>query len=633
MNLLAIPSPAARPFLLASLCIALLAGALFLPGLPGDFVFDDIPNLVNNASIHLSQLTPSRLFAVLATPQPSGSMRGLPTITFALDYWRAGGMVDPATFKITNIAIHALTAFALAWLYQCLLLAARAPERQAAWIPPLLALAWAAHPLQVSAVLYAVQRLQTLGTLFLVLALLAYLRARQAQIDGRRARGGFLLMALLWALALNCKEDTVLLPVYALALELTVLRFAAADPHTSLRMRRGWLAASLLGAAIYALWIVPHFWSTAPYPGRDFNSSERLLTQARVLCLYLWEILLPLPGHMPFYYDWVAPSRGLLRPWTTLPAILLVGSLLALAWGLRHRMPMFALGVFLFFSAHFVTSNVIGLELAYEHRNHFALIGAVLAVHDVLAWAGHRLKASPHAQAAVAATLLLGLGGATLSRAHDWRGAVPLARAATQAAPGSPRAWIDLCVGTLKAGGGIEAAHNPLIDEAINACASGADADPNSLNNLAVLLALKSARGDISTKDWQRFQRRLGTAPMTWDNARAPFVLSYYAGLGVAMDKQQIRQSLDLLLQRVGASEERLIQAGYAVLDELKQPEEAMPYFVRAIEATSPDDPLAMDLAAELQANGYDATAARLHVLARERRNLVPESSNPEPQP
>ena len=29
--------------------------------------------------------------------------------------------------------------------------------------------------------------------------------------------------------------------------------------------------------------------------------------------------LLP-PSHMPFFYDWLPSSRGLLQPWTTLPA-------------------------------------------------------------------------------------------------------------------------------------------------------------------------------------------------------------------------------------------------------------------------------------------------------------------------
>lgn len=619
---------ATRRFALICLGVALLASALYLPGLPGAFLFDDIPNIVNNASIQIHSLSLSNLYAVLSAPQPSGSMRGLPTLSFALDYWRAGGVADPATFKTTNLLIHALTAFALAWLFRNLLLAARVPAQRAAWIAPALALAWAAHPIQVSSVLYAVQRLQTLGTLFLVSALLAYLKARQAQIDGRQARGSFLLAALFWALALNCKEDTVLLPAYTLALELTVLRFAAANARTTLYLRRGYLAAALLGVGAYALWVIPHYWSSAPYPGRDFNSAERLLTQARILCRYLWEILLPLPQHMPFHYDWIAPSRGLLQPWTTLPAIALIVALLALAWRLRHRLPLFALGIFLYFSGHFITSNVVGLELAYEHRNHFALIGAVLAAGSLLAEAARRLHLPTRTQAGLCVALLLALCGATALRAHTWRNAVSLAQAATQAAPNSPRAWLDLCVGYLQAGGGVQAPHNPYLNQAIAACEAGANASPETLNSLAVLVALKSLRGDVTPHDWARFQSRLRSARMSWDNARAPFVLSYYAGLGVAMDEARIRQALDLLLQRTEASPKRLIHVGYAVLDELKQPEQALPYFVRAIEATPPEDPLALNLAAELQDNGYVAIAEKIRLLAGE-RNRATRSRQP----
>ncbi len=608
-----------RPFPLASLCIALLAGLLFLPGLPGAFLFDDIPNLVNNASIRLTHPSLGSLYAVLTAPQPSGTLRGLPTLSFALDYWRAGGLADPATFKTTNLLIHALTTFALAWLYRSLLLAARVPPRRAAWIAPALALAWAAHPLQASSVLYAVQRLQTMGTLFLVLALLAYLHARQAQMQGRPGRAGFLLTLLPWALALDCKEDSVLLPVYTLALELTVLRFAAAEARMARWLRRGYRAATLAGLALYALWVVPHYWSAAPYPGRDYNSAERLLTQARVLCRYLWEILLPLPRHMPFYYDWIQPSRGLLQPWTTLPAITLIAGLLALGWRLRQRQPLFALGVFVFFGAHFITSNVIGLELAYEHRNHFALIGAVLAAGSALAWAGQRLKVPPRAQAALGVALLIGLGGATLSRAHDWRGAVPLARAATVAAPNSPRAWIDLCVGTLKAGGGIEAPHNPLLNNAIDACAHGADADPRSLNNLAVLLALKTARGDVDANDWNRFQQRLRSAPMTWDNIRAPLVLAYYAGLGVAIDKQQALDAFATLNRRVDLAPSTLAEIGDAVVKTFHEPDQAFPYFTKAIDGIPADDPAAWELASDLRSAGWPDLAARIEAFAMER--------------
>src|SRR3546814_16581893 len=102
------------------------------------------------------------------------------------------------SFKTTNIVIHALTACALAWFFRSLLLISGVPGERARWCAPVLALAWAAHPLQASSLLYAVQRLKTLGTLFLVLALWAYLKARQAQLDGSPGRTRLLLALTMW---------------------------------------------------------------------------------------------------------------------------------------------------------------------------------------------------------------------------------------------------------------------------------------------------------------------------------------------------------------------------------------------------------------------------------------------------
>src|SRR5690606_15022620 len=143
----------------------------------------------------------------------------------------------------------------------------------------------------------------TLATLFIVLALWAYLHARRAQIEGRPGRTGMILTGLLGAIALSCKEDAVLLPGYLLALELTVLRFRTAEPALARRLQRSYLFAALLGAAVFLFVVVPYFWSWDTYPYRDFSSAERLLTQGRVLCLYLWQMLVPLPAHMPFFYD------------------------------------------------------------------------------------------------------------------------------------------------------------------------------------------------------------------------------------------------------------------------------------------------------------------------------------------
>ncbi|HBN55054.1 MAG TPA: hypothetical protein DD456_13805 [Stenotrophomonas sp.] len=605
--------PAGR-FLLLSLIASLLAVLPFTAGLPGDFVLDDVPNIVNNEVIQLQQLDMDALVKVATAPQISGSLRALPTLTFALDFWRAGSM-DAGAFKVTNIAIHALTTCALAWLFHAILLAAGIHAARARWFSLALALAWAVHPLQVSAVLYVVQRMQTMGTLFLVLALLAYVQARRAQIAGRSGRTGLLLSALLWAVAMGCKEDTVLLPAYALALELTVLRFAAADIGLAMRLRRAYLVATLAGIAVYLLLALPHFWQWEPYWGRNFSSTERLLTQARVLCMYLWQILLPLPAHMPFYYDWLQPSRSLLQPWTTLPSIILVLTLLGAAWRLRSRFPLFSLGVFLFFAAHFITSNVIGLELAFEHRNSFALIGGVLALGSLLAFVAGRLRFGPAARAASCMLLLVAIGGAAAVRSHAWSDGLIFARASTELAPHSARAWFGLCMDQFKKGG--EAVKgNPNLDEAINACEKGTVAAPYALNSAATLIVLKTLRGDVSPHDWRGFQRRMNAVDMNWDNSRAPLILAYYARQDVPLDKKQMLEALATLARRTSLTPFNSASLGYFIMNDLGEPDQAIPYFEVAVSAASAGDPFPAQLMDELRAIDRPDLAEKVRQLA-----------------
>lgn len=599
-----------RQFILLILLAALLAGLPFAAGLPGEFVFDDIPNIVNNESIQLKTLTAEGLANVITTPQVSGNMRVLPTLTFALDYWRGGG-ADPATFKTTNIIIHAVTTFVLAWLFRSILLLAGQPAARVLWLAPGLALAWAWHPILASSVLYAVQRLQTMSTLFLVLALLAYIKARQAQMVGQHARTLLLGSGLLWALALGSKEDSALLPAYALALELTVLRFAAADERIS-RLWRGLYAAGVVaGLALYLSVVLPSHWNWEAYDARDFSTPERLMTQARVLVMYLWQILVPLPSHMPFYYDGIEPSRGMLQPWTTLASTVLLAGLLALGWWQRRTRPLLALGISLFFSAHFITSNVIGLELAFEHRNHFALIGMVLAVGSLLVEAAERLRLPPRAGAAMAVALLAVLGSATAQRAHDWRSNLTLGQVSSAAAPHSARAWILLCSTHFKQGGG-PTPQNTRLDPAIDACSKGAELAPYSLNNGALLIVLKTLRGDITPADWARFQERLQTVQMSWDNERAPMILTYHWAQGVKLDKAQLLDAMDILVKRGNLQASNIAAAGYFIMDNMGEPDRAMPFFIQAIEKSPPADPFPMQISQELQKKGRPDLAERM---------------------
>ncbi|MDH5833043.1 hypothetical protein [Luteimonas kalidii] len=608
------PSSQVR-FLIASLLVAVIVGLLFVPGLPGQFFFDDIPNIVNNTAIRLTRLDAEGVANLLATQQASGLTRTLPALSFALDYWRGGG-ADPMVFRITSIGIHALTTFVLAWFFRSVLLAAGVAEGRVRWLAPALALAWAVHPLQVSSVLYVVQRFQTMGTFFLVLALWAYLDARQRQVRGESGRMGLLLTALLWVLALGCKEDSALLPAYALALELTVLRFAAADPRLVQSLRRSYLLGTVAASAVFLFLVLPHYWQWEAYPGRDFSSIERLLTQPRVLCMYLWQILLPLPRHMPFFYDWVEPSRSLLQPWTTLPAIALVLGLLGLAWMLRKRLPLFALGVFLFFSSHAIASNVVGLELVFEHRNHFGLIGIVLALGSLLERLGPARVARilPGTACAVA---LLAMAGATVARAQSWRSTASIAEAATLAAPASGRAWVELCASHFRAGGGATPA-NTRLDEAIDACTRGAEQAPGSLNSLTLLMVLKSLRGDARSDDWQRLQSRMRTVRMTHDNVRVFTILLAHWRLGVALDREPLIDTLDILLHRATFGPQNLANLGYFVMHDLSAPDRAMPYLLRTIEVAPANDPIGFEIAAALRARGRPDLAGRVEAAAGE---------------
>jgi len=191
----------ARFFLLAAV-LAVLAASMFTQGLGGGFMLDDAHTIVDNTLIHITSLNKESMMYAASSFHAGGGVRPLAMASFALDYWRQGSL-DASAFKATNLFIHALTTFFLALFFRRLLLLAQWTPQRAAMGALLLALVWAIHPLQVSSVLYVVQRLQTMGTLFLVLALLGYLVARQAQIQGNPSRSGWLLAALAWGLALS----------------------------------------------------------------------------------------------------------------------------------------------------------------------------------------------------------------------------------------------------------------------------------------------------------------------------------------------------------------------------------------------------------------------------------------------
>lgn len=599
-------------WLCASACATLACLALS-PGLAGAFIFDDFPNIVTNSALHIRTLNVQSLLYAAYSFEPGGSSRALSMLSFALDFWRAG--LDPHAFKVTNLVIHALTCLVLALFLKRVLRVAGWREQHATVAALLMTAFWALHPLQVSSVLYVVQRMQTLGTLFLLLALLFYMRMRQAQMCAARSRGEALMVLLFAALGFSAKEDAVLLPAYVLALELTVLKFAAADEVFSRRLRWAFALAVGLALLIFVFMALPRYWHWDLYPRRDFSSPDRLLTQGRVLVMYLSQILLPWPDTLRFFYDDIEISRSLWKPWTTLPALMLLAGLLALAWRLRSVRPVFSLGVLLFFAGHFLTSNIIALELAFEHRNHFPLIGVVLAVGDLLSVLFRKLKFARALQLCLLAALLAAFGSATAARAHVWGDTLRFAEHTLELAPRSERAWVFLCSTYFLRSG--QQPDSPGLNVAIDTCEQGTRVLPESASLQSNLLIFKSIRGDATQEDWDELIKRLDKVRMTVQNKRILWVTLDNVDRGVLNNESATLRIIESIASRSTLHPAEYRRVAAYIFNETHEPVKAFPFMQRAVELSAPDDAENQKMFRELRSIGREDWVEQLEQIHR----------------
>jgi len=423
----------------AATLLILLPFAVFVGGLGGGFLFDDHPNLVTDPHWRLTALTREGLREALGNGFSGFGGRPLALLSFALDHLRAGP--DPAALKLTNVALHALNTALVFLLIRTLVgfIPGRegATARRGALFAACVAAVWSVHPLQVSTVLYIVQRMEIGATTGILLACLAYLQGRRRQIDGQRSWTWFAGAALATLVGLGFKESAVLAPVFIAAIEVCVLQFAG-PARVSRWLKLLFASAAITACLLFVAVVVPHYAAPGRYDYREFDLTQRVLTQGPVLVHYLSQILLPAPDRLVFYYDNFPLARGLLTPAWTLAAWTILAALAALALFCRTRYPLAALGITWFFVGHLLTSNVVPLEIAFEHRNYLALLGVLL----ILAEASTRVLRRVHLDAriamvavVVAATVVL-----TTLQVLTWAEPMRLATALASRNIDSPRA-------------------------------------------------------------------------------------------------------------------------------------------------------------------------------------------------
>ncbi|HET8898952.1 MAG TPA: hypothetical protein VFN09_09310, partial [Rhodanobacteraceae bacterium] len=430
--------------------------------------------------------------AALSSPS-SRFKRPLASLSFAANYL-VGGM-DPFGWKLVNLIIHLLNGLLVFVLVRWLIVATRPGPHGPAIMAPVPALrsapddsgagrlaalvagAWLILPINLTAVLYVVQRMESLANLFVLLGLVGYVAARRRMLAGRGGLAwGIASVIMCTVLGLTAKETAVMLPLYAFLIEWLVFGFRKTNPVGAAHGRDGdlqdadpassrpWGAPTkpsrlVAGAAhgrdrrLIALfmvvlwlpliaglvWLLPGLLQPGRWASRDFTLGTRLLSEARVVVDYLGWTLLPLPQWLSFYHDDFVVSQSLLAPWTTLASILAIALLLALAWWQRRARPLLALGIALYFGCHLLTATILPLELIYEHRNYFASIGLLLAVVPLLWQAGPM----PFLRRASLAMLTLWWLAMTAFTAWNWGDQLRLAADLANRAPQSPRALYE----------------------------------------------------------------------------------------------------------------------------------------------------------------------------------------------
>lgn len=428
--------------------LCLLTVAVYYPGLSGDYMFDDMQNLLLNNRLELDTLDLSSLQAASLSSGSGTLRRPVSMASFALNRYFFG--IAPYSHKVVNLSIHVLTGICLLLLGRLILKSYREYRNPGlspaaiTWLPVILSGLWLVHPLNLTSVLYIVQRMTSLAALFTVLGLCCYTIGRHRQLGDKP--GWIWIMTglfLFGGLAVLSKENGALLPLYMLVLEITLFRFRDAGGRLDRKIAAFFMLFLLIPVFGFLFWLIQ---KPGPFLGgylnRDFTLTERVLTETRVLLFYLKQILIPSVAELGLYHDDITISRSLLNPVTTIFSVISLIFILVTALLLTRRTPLISLGILWFFAGHTLESTILPLEIAHEHRNYLADYGILLAAGAAVLQLGKAMQIT-YIQTLTPVLFICLFAYTTWVRAGQWSDNVTHAVFEATHHPESPRALLS----------------------------------------------------------------------------------------------------------------------------------------------------------------------------------------------
>lgn len=431
------------------ICISFLTVTLYWAGLHGPLLLDDFPQL--SPLLDAGDVGFFDLYQRYMISESGPLGRPVSMFTFIVNASISGS--DIWLWKLTNLIIHVFNGL-LAYLvfFTLVRYSNQALSRvHAMWIALIPASIWLIHPINVSTVLYTVQRMAQLSALFCLSGILAFSWARIRMIQGFSGWVPGMLFAFLvcFPLAIFSKENAFLFPGYLLILEIFIFRMRGFYLGNYWDAIDGYVLLILFACFFYIFGSSELYKSAlAGYEIRDYDLWQRLLTQFRVLIQYLNQIFLPSLDAFGFYHDDIDVSISLLHPPTTLVSILLIVGLLSVAWVMRRKAPLISAGIFFFFFGHSLESSVFALEMMYEHRNYLPLVGICLMIAGLVLRCSRNFKAWGIA----GGCMVLALSWQTHARVEIWSSAQNFYRHAYATHPDSKRVNLVFMQAYLAAG-------------------------------------------------------------------------------------------------------------------------------------------------------------------------------------
>lgn len=421
--------------------------------LQGEFVFDDWHNIVNRPALQLTRLTPESITRTffLADGEGRNLYRPISAFSFALNYYFGGYQVSG--YHLVNIIIHLLTAY---FLFKTVILlinlsGARFSRQEIVFVSGLATILWAAHPIQIQAVTFIVQRMASLAALFYILGLWSYTHFRLLQpVTGVKKNVKWLAVSMAFFFCgILSKENAIMFPFGLCLLELFFF-----DGFQRLRSRPV-VTVGLFLVLVLALFMTGFMLFDgsrldgllSTYDIRPFTLKQRILSEPRVMFLYLSLLLYPVPSR--FSVEHFMPlSQTLFSPSSTVLA--LAGIFLLLIFGvvLGRRYPLIGFPLVFYFIHHLVESSILPLALIYEHRNYLPSLFFFLPLAVVLVY-GFRLYAKQSflvwsALFLFTVAIIFLLGFSTHLRNQDWRSDETLWLSALRVAPETVRPYMGL---------------------------------------------------------------------------------------------------------------------------------------------------------------------------------------------